>query len=71
MELCSMSCSSLDGRGIWGRTDTFICMAESLCFPPETITTLFISYTPKLNKKFQKIKDLKKKKRSEQQKNGK
>ena len=24
----------------------YICMAESLCCPPETITTLLISYTP-------------------------
>ena len=22
-ELCSMSCGSLDGRGVWGRMDTF------------------------------------------------
>ena len=28
------------------RMDTCICMAESLCSPPETIT-LLISYTPK------------------------
>ena len=30
-----------------GRMDTCICMAESLCSPPETVTTLLISYTPK------------------------
>ena len=29
-----------------GRMDTCICMAESLCCPPETTTTLLISYTP-------------------------
>ena len=29
-----------------GRMDTCICMAESLCCPPETITTLLIGYTP-------------------------
>ena len=29
-----------------------ICMAESLCCPPETITTWLISYTPIQNKKF-------------------
>ena len=23
-----------------------ICVVESLCFPPETITTLLVSYTP-------------------------
>ena len=26
--------------------DTSICMAESLCYLPETITTLLISYSP-------------------------
>ena len=39
-------CGSLDGRRVWGRMDTHICMAESLCCPPETITVLLISYTP-------------------------
>ena len=29
-------------------------MAESLCCPPETITTLLISYTPIKNKQFLK-----------------
>ena len=33
-------------EGLWGRTDTCICMAESLHCSPETITTLFISYKP-------------------------
>ena len=41
-----MLCGSLDGRGVWGRMDRCICMAESLCCPPETITTLLIGYTP-------------------------
>ena len=50
--LCSMLCGRLDGKGAWGRMDTCICMAESLCCPPETITTLLISYTPVENKKF-------------------
>ena len=27
---------SLDGRGVWLRMDTYICMAVSLCCPPET-----------------------------------
>ena len=31
--------------------ETCICMAESLCCPPKTVTTLLISYTPTLNKK--------------------
>ena len=32
-------------------------MAESLCYPPETITTLFIGYTAIQNKKFKKKKN--------------
>ena len=55
MELCSMLCGSLDRRGVWGRTDTFIPMAESLLCSLETIT-LLISYTPIQNKKFLKNK---------------
>ena len=54
MELCSMLFGSLYGRGIQGRKDTCICVAESLRCPPETITTLLISYTPTQNKKFKK-----------------
>ena len=42
---CLMLCGSLDGRGVWGRMDTCVCMAESLCYPPEAITTLLIGYT--------------------------
>ena len=47
-ELHSVLCGSLDGRGIWGGRgmDTGICMAESLPCPPETVTTLLVSYTP-------------------------
>ena len=33
-----------------------MCMAESLCCSPETITTLLISYTPLQNKKLNKTK---------------
>ena len=54
MELCSRLCGSLDGRGVWGRMDTCICMAQFPCYPPETITTLLISYTLTQNKKFKK-----------------
>ena len=39
-ELFSMLCASLDRRGVWGRMDTYVCMAESLCCSPETTTTL-------------------------------
>ena len=35
-----------------GRTDMCVCMAESLCCSPGTITTLLISCTPVQNKKF-------------------
>ena len=42
-ELCSVLRGSLDGRGVWGKMDTCICMAESLCCPPETVT-LLVSY---------------------------
>ena len=45
-ELCLKLCGSLDGRGVWGRINTCICMAESLCYPPETITTLLNGYIP-------------------------
>ena len=24
-----MVCGSLDGKGVWGRMDTYLCMAES------------------------------------------
>ena len=37
---------SLDGRGVWGRMDTCICVAESLHCSPETTTTLLTGYTP-------------------------
>ena len=43
-ELCSMLCGSLDAREVWGRMDAWIYMTESLCSPPETITTLLIGY---------------------------
>ena len=52
MELCSMLFGSLDGRGVWGRMDTCICMAQSLLCSVETVITLLISDTPMQNKKF-------------------
>ena len=45
-ELCLMLYGSLDGRGVCERMDICICMAESLCCPVETITTLLVGYTP-------------------------
>ena len=52
MKLCSMLCGSVDGRGVWRRMETCICMAESLYCSPETITTLLNGYTPIENKVF-------------------
>ena len=54
MELSSMLCGSLARKGVWGRMDIHICIAEFLCCPPETITTLLIGYTPIQNKKLKK-----------------
>ena len=45
MELCSMFASP-DGREVWRRMDTCICMAEFHHCSPEPITTLLIGYTP-------------------------
>lgn len=45
---------SLDQRDTWGRTDMCVYMTEARCCVPETITTLFIGYTPAQNKKFKK-----------------
>ena len=39
-----MLCGSLDGRGVWGRMDTCICIADSLHCSPEAITTLLMGY---------------------------
>ena len=33
-------------EGLGERMDTYICLAESLCCPLGTVTTLFIGYTP-------------------------
>ena len=41
-ELCLMLSGSLDGRGVVGRMDTWMCMPESLWSSPDTITTLLI-----------------------------
>ena len=38
VELYPVLCGSLNGRGVWGRMDTCVCMAELLCCSPETIT---------------------------------
>ena len=54
MELCSILCGGLDGREVWGRMDTCICLIESLCCPYETIKALLTGYTPVQNKKLKK-----------------
>ena len=47
---------SLDGRRVWGRMDTCICMAEFLHCSPETIATLLTRYTPRQILKFKENK---------------
>ena len=50
MELCSMSCGRLDGRGFQGRMDTCIYMAKSCPFTVHLkLTILLIAYTPMQN----------------------
>ena len=57
------------GGEFGGRMDTCICMAESLCCPPETITTLLINCSPIENKNFKKqTKNKRKKKKLAKQK---
>ena len=51
----AVSWGSLDGTGLQRRTDACMCMAESLCSSPGTITTLLISSTPIQNKRFKKM----------------
>ena len=55
MELCSVLCGILDGRGVWGRMETCICVAESLCCSPETVTTLLVGHTPNTKLKVKKM----------------
>ena len=54
-----MLSGSLDGRGVWGGMDTCICMAESLCCPPETITTLYSNACTPVQNKFKVKKKIK------------
>ena len=44
----------LDGRGVWERMDTCVCVAELLHCPLETVTTLFIGYNPIKNTKLKR-----------------
>ena len=47
-------CYVAPGWGVWRRMDTRMCVAESFCCAPETITTVLIDYTPIQNKKLKK-----------------
>ena len=38
---------SLDGKGVWGRMEKCVRMAESVHCSPETVKTLLIGYTSK------------------------
>ena len=44
-ELCSIFCNNLNRKKSL-KTDTHICMTESLCCMPETNTALLINYAP-------------------------
>ena len=44
--------NSLNERGVWGRMDTCVCLAESLCCSPEIVTMLLIGYPPIQSEKF-------------------
>ena len=50
-KLCPMLCGSLDGRGVHRGIDTCACMAKSLHYSPETITTLLTGSTLIQNRK--------------------
>ena len=52
-ELYSVLCNNLYGKKIWKRMDTCICITESLCCTPETITTFLVNYIKK--KKWTKV----------------
>ena len=66
-----MLCGILDGRAVWGRTDTCIYMAESLPCSPETFTTLLFCYTKLLTvKSKEELKSLLMKVKEEIEKSG-
>ena len=49
---CSMLCGSLDGKRVWGRMDSCICISAFAVHLPESVTILLIGYTPIQNKMF-------------------
>ena len=42
-ELSSVFCNNVNGKRIWKRIDTCICITESLCWIPESNTTLLVN----------------------------
>ena len=53
--LCSVLRASLDGRGVLGRMDAGMCMAESLSCSPETVTPLLTGCTPTQNNRKNRV----------------
>ena len=45
VKLCSVLCGSLDGRGVWGRTDTLVCMASPFTWQYHSILNWFFPET--------------------------
>ena len=45
IELFLMLCGSLDGREVWGRMNTCICIGEALSVHPK-LSQLLLGYTP-------------------------
>ena len=56
MKLSSVLCGNLDEKGVWGRMDACIYMAEFLFYSSEFITTLLIVYTPMQKEKLKEKK---------------
>ena len=44
-------CGNIDGRRVWGRVDTCLCMGESLHCSSETVTIFLIGYPQAKNKR--------------------
>ena len=44
MDLSSVFCGSLDGRGLWERMGACVCVAEPLQCSPETVAALLSGY---------------------------
>ena len=69
MDLCSVLHGSRDGRGAWGRMDTRIGVAESLCWPPwnyhSILNRLYSSTKLQVVEKTESISHVKKEKNHE------